>query len=71
MGIVSLAAFIVPCCQPAAHLTQINLVQVPLLPQRADLDVTVLAVQEQRLVDVLGGAFQLLPARKSRQKRAP
>lgn len=35
--------------------------QVPLLAERADPDVAVLSVQEQRLINVLGRALQLFP----------
>lgn len=48
------------------NLTQVNFMKVPLLPQGADLDVTVFSIQEQRLVDVLRGAFQLLPVHRKK-----
>lgn len=45
----------------ALYLTQVDFVQVPLLAERADTDVAVLPVQEQRLINVLRRALQLLP----------
>lgn len=45
----------------ARYLTQVNFVKVPLLAERTDTDVAVLAVQEQRLINVLRRALQLLP----------
>jgi len=51
------------------NLTQIYFMQVPLLPQGSDLDVTVFSIQEQCLVDVLRGAFQLLPVRRKKECR--
>lgn len=55
----------------ARYLTQVNFVQVPILAERTDTDVAVLAVQEQCLIDVLRRALQLLPgsAQSGKAKR--
>lgn len=45
-----------------SDLAQIDFVEVPLLSQSTDTDVAVLSIQEQRLINVAGRAFQFLPA---------
>lgn len=49
------------------YLTEVDFVEVPLLPQCTDANVAVLPVQEQSLVNVVWRAFQLLPAQKRRK----
>lgn len=43
--------------EQCTNLAQVDFVQVPLLPKGTDADVTVLAVQEQGLIDVLRSAL--------------
>lgn len=52
----------------ALYLTQVNFVQVPLLAERTDTDVAVLAVQEQGLINVFRCALQLFPGTAQSEK---
>lgn len=53
------------------YLTQIYLMQVPLLSQRTNFDVTVLPIQKQSLINILRSAFQFFPTEKGKQRYAP
>ena len=43
------------------YLTQVDFVEVPLLSQSTDANVTIFPVQEQSLINVTWCAFQFLP----------
>lgn len=55
----------------ATYLTQIYLMQVPLLSQRTNFDVTVLPIQKQSLINILRSAFQFFPTEKGKQRYGP
>lgn len=44
------------------YLAQVDFVEVPLLSQSTDADVTVFSIQEQSLINVSRCVFQFLPA---------
>lgn len=44
------------------HLAQVHFVEVPLLSQSTDANVTVFPIEEQGLINISWCAFQFLPA---------
>lgn len=51
------------------YLTQVHFVEVPLLSQSTDSNVTVFPIQEQGLINITWCAFQFLPTNNQRNTR--